>query len=730
MASTALPNAKTSELSVVHNNPLGISRPVKSGEYDGSQKIEIKDGDMSAPTARELNNLIASPSGCLRCVFVLLRFLTIPSTPVPHVTERSTCCSPVSRINKNHKKASLADDARVIAGRFLISIFVLDYGAVAVGKIMHLDALDMSNGLGLQFVLVDIGMTTIEALAELFGTSVTPVVYKLMYPKHKIESRRLASFAVKVYAVSNLLAFLIYPVISSIAWIGCNLNFAVLISLILFRTIQYSVINQIGDAAVQMAKPHWLRTLEGTSMQIPGFNLGGCYIRTGTTEDTLSAHIALIALVFLPMPTALYFFIKDYPVGRLVMATLVALAVAVASMTFWCNERALTAGIKCETVDGNLESSVPNAGNPYPSGDDVGDTGAMHSSAGGTSESELVRKKQDAGSVQRRSTCCRFEDNGILFLSSLESFEQAILVLYVLVKVVNEQLTNSITAVVLVSLGSLFRNSFIVGSSSIGLMYLFFKICTENRRLSKNQGTPIKGKGKLHSYSFGRRLKRWLSVLVLILVFVSVSALLLLLRPSPTRFGQNSNTTAMNNTIDSICGKSIDSNVSEYEEDLGSTRSIMTIVAVAMTLPLYPAIKMFDVEYDSFMMDYERTRPIVVTSMQLWSSILSPLVHIIMFCINFFILNQQTDIFGGTSTSSISQTESGTIQVASVMVVSVSVQFILTIYFGVLDRLMPRSCSVYKSLARLDKARETTHSSGGTQIDRRPTVFSSERVTF
>ena len=32
--------------------------------------------------------------------------------------------------------------------------------------------------------------------------------------------------------------------------------------------------NQIGDAAVQMAKPHWLRTFAGTSMQIPGFEIG------------------------------------------------------------------------------------------------------------------------------------------------------------------------------------------------------------------------------------------------------------------------------------------------------------------------------------------------------------------------------------------------------------------------------------------------------------------------
>ena len=35
-----------------------------------------------------------------------------------------------------------------------------------------------------------------------------------------------------------------------------------------------------------------------------------------------------------------------------------------------------------------------------------------------------------------------------------------------------------------------------------------------------------------------------------------------------------------------------------YEEDIGSTRSLMTIFGIVLVLPLAPAIKMFDVEYD------------------------------------------------------------------------------------------------------------------------------------
>jgi hypothetical protein len=194
----------------------------------------------------------------------------------------------------------------------------------------------------MSLIMMDMIMTTLESIAELFGTTITPFVYRIMYPNDPIESRQLARFAIRVYAISNLIAFLLYPIISGITWIGCQVSMAVsyffflpsslfvelfvettctlcslcflrlllifflsllllffisllllflqtLVSLVALRTLQYSVVNQIGDAAVQMAKPHWLRTFAGTSMQIPGFQLPGvgCYVRTQTTEDTL-----------------------------------------------------------------------------------------------------------------------------------------------------------------------------------------------------------------------------------------------------------------------------------------------------------------------------------------------------------------------------------------------------------------------------------------------------------
>jgi hypothetical protein len=733
-------------------------------------RARVATGNMTHPD-------IENPRACTRCVFCLLRFLTIPSTPMPHGTEKSTCCSSAARRREAAAATSngsdgekqtattiFANQAQIIAGRFLIALFVLDYGAVAVGRIMHYDALDMASSLGLHFVLIDIAMTTIEACAEFVGTSITPFVFKLMYPRHSIESRQLARFAVRIYAVSNLLAFLVYPIISGMAWLGCNINATMLILLISFRTLQYSVINQIGDAAVQMAKPHWLRTFAGTSMQIPGFDLGGCYIRTGTTEDTLSAHIALIALFFLPLPAALYFFIKDQAVGRLVMATLVALAVVSVSMIFWANDSVLSCGVQVEDLALDMRAaSLPSEGDSTEGGDGGGGNGGnsgdgesknsaeLEAGPGGHSQEGAKQGGGDrangpsgapsgSGCITRCQHRCGYGHRGLIWITHLKPFEQSIIVLYVLVKVINEQLTSSLSAVVLVSMGTLFTNTFIVGSGFIGMAYLLFKICTENRRLREG---AMRNK-TVHSYTYSHRLVRWLRVLLLILVFVIASALLLLLRPPIVKLSPWSanETLALNNMTTTpatwtVSCQRADNDVDSYEEDSGSTRAWMTIFAVMMVLPLYPAIKMFDVEFDSFMMDYERTQPAAVTSMQFWTSILSPIVHILMFAINYLFLTNSMDLSNG-QWDAISVAESGTLQVAIVMVVSVTMQVLLGLYFGVLDRMMPASCSVHKSLAHLDKNRgqvdggddADNEESAVGEINRRATYSTAQRVKY
>eukprot|EP00946_MAST-07B_sp_MAST-7B-sp1_P004964 g4964.t1 len=654
-----------------------------------------------------------------------------------------------------------ANKSRIIAGRYLISLFVLDYGAAAVGKIMHIDILDMCSSLGMHIVLVDIAMTTIESCAEFVGTSITPFVFRLIYPRQAIESKMLARFAMRIYTVSNFLAFLAYPVISGIAWLGCNINIAMILILVTFRTLQYSIINQVGDAAIQMAKPHWLHTFEGTSMQIPGFDLGGCYIRTSTTEDTLSAHIALIALFFLPLPAAVYFFVKDHAVGRLVMATIVALLVALVSLSFWLRDSVLTTGVQVEDLTHDRRTmqmpSLADVSEGRVRKNDSENPRAKHhaeeiKSAGkleittGNSKSEDAEAVKKRGCIQQCQHLCGYGNRGIIWISNLKSFEIAIVVLYVLVKVINEQLTNCVVAVVLVTMGgSLITNTFIGGGGFFGLLYLASKIYSENRKLDDSARQRKLRASGAHSYSYRYRLNRWLRALLMILVFVVASGLLLLLRPpielAPEIQSSTNETAPLKNATQTSSSCEVTKiSYESYEEDIGSTRSLMTIFGIVLVLPLAPAIKMFDVEYDSFLMDYERSEPKTVTSMQFWTSILSPVGHIIMLLVNYLMLTN-SEAFSNSVADATTIAESGTIQVAIVMIVSVSVQVLLWLYFNILDRVMPGSCSVRKNLMRLDKMRGKIQQDGiGIdpidddsalgEINRRATMTTSERVNY
>ena len=119
---------------------------------------------------------------------------------------------------------------------------------------------------------------------------------------------------------------------------------------------------------------------------------------------------------------------------------------------------------------------------------------------------------------------------------------------------------------------------------------------------------------------------------------------------------------------------------------------------------------------------------------------LSPVGHIIMLLVNYLMLTN-SEAFSNSVADATTIAESGTIQVAIVMIVSVSVQVLLWLYFNILDRVMPGSCSVRKNLMRLDKMRGKIQQDGiGIdpidddsalgEINRRATMTTSERVNY
>ena len=106
--------------------------------------------------------------------------------PLHSTTSSSSSTLTSTNSNSMNSNEDHASRLQVIGSRFLIAVFVLDYGAVGVGRIMHLDVLDMAAVLpGMSLVMMDMIMTTLESIAELFGTTITPFVYRTMYPNGK-----------------------------------------------------------------------------------------------------------------------------------------------------------------------------------------------------------------------------------------------------------------------------------------------------------------------------------------------------------------------------------------------------------------------------------------------------------------------------------------------------------------------------------------------------------------
>ena len=106
--------------------------------------------------------------------------------PLRSTTSSSSSTLTSTNSNSMNSNEDHAGRLQVIGSRFLIAVFVLDYGAVGVGRIMHLDVLDMAAVLpGMSLVMMDMIMTTLESIAELFGTTITPFVYRTMYPNGK-----------------------------------------------------------------------------------------------------------------------------------------------------------------------------------------------------------------------------------------------------------------------------------------------------------------------------------------------------------------------------------------------------------------------------------------------------------------------------------------------------------------------------------------------------------------
>ena len=130
------------------------------------------------------------------------------------------------------------------------------------------------------YVQLALVMQAIEVLIEFLASATMPLIFRAVQCTKHMTSKQLAQFALKAYTVSNFLALIIYPPIMIVTyWIGdasLKTRISSIIMIACGHAVQYAFINQVGDASVEMARPHWLRTVDGASLVFPGFPLLCC----------------------------------------------------------------------------------------------------------------------------------------------------------------------------------------------------------------------------------------------------------------------------------------------------------------------------------------------------------------------------------------------------------------------------------------------------------------------
>jgi hypothetical protein len=177
-----------------------------------------------------------------------------------------------SYMTLQQKNEALA--VQVVACRFLLSIYTIDALCMAVGKIMQFEVLwliEERHACRFNYIVFTLILTLTEITIEFIASSVTPLIYRIATRGAPLTSKRLAIFSLQAYSVSATVSLLIYPPLGFVIHVLGGFDTAAsFFFVMIFWGIQYAFMNQVGDAAVEMARPHWFRTFKGLSLTLPG----------------------------------------------------------------------------------------------------------------------------------------------------------------------------------------------------------------------------------------------------------------------------------------------------------------------------------------------------------------------------------------------------------------------------------------------------------------------------
>mmetsp|Transcript_48564 Transcript_48564/g.113720 ORF Transcript_48564/g.113720 Transcript_48564/m.113720 type:complete len:620 (-) Transcript_48564:55-1914(-) len=215
------------------------------------------------------------------------------------------------------KRQKARSDHRALSCRFLMTLITIDALSWGTGKMFEYEVVLLVEELDACYLVAAVVMATAEIFIEFVASAVTPFLYRTVQRHQVLTSTRLAHFALRIYWMSNLMAFCIYPIFFVLIYILDIRNWSVVIGLGVTRCVQYAFGNQVGDAAVEMARPHWLSSFAGLRLAFPG-----CCCRSmprltrQSDSQSLALYLTLMRFIIFSVLAMFYVSIRKSELAR------------------------------------------------------------------------------------------------------------------------------------------------------------------------------------------------------------------------------------------------------------------------------------------------------------------------------------------------------------------------------------------------------------------------------
>jgi len=198
--------------------------------------------------------------------------------------------------------------SHVFSAQLLLSLFAIDTFAWGVGKAMLYELVLLAEQMGWCYLKIVLVLTTLEVIIEFIASSLTPRICMRMQRSLRITPKVLVLFALRIYLVSNTLALICYPPLGVVIHVLGQKRPVLIYALSAIWCVQYAFLNQVGDTAVEMSKPHWLQTFQGTALRYPG--IPRCYFERKSSDKNLQYFLTLMRFTLTVVLAGIYLVVR------------------------------------------------------------------------------------------------------------------------------------------------------------------------------------------------------------------------------------------------------------------------------------------------------------------------------------------------------------------------------------------------------------------------------------